>query len=212
LEEDENGSPRKSFASNIFDDGSSLSQGIREYVTSKIAQALAEHDRAHTTGSDATVPPRPHFTIKIDAVGLAKTKQSTTINNRSAKTDLFTESSTIGPLRITNVRMARDVQFGLTTIYAVALLGASLLGPKSLVITVWRLTIILGMYTTVLRYLSWTENVERDVLLAPVYFTGGVATGMGEQLLGQMRLLLVAVLAEALERVAHGAGVQVDNA
>jgi hypothetical protein len=67
------------------------------------------------------------------------------------------------------------------------------------------------MYTAVLRYLSWTENVERDVLLAPVYFTGSVATGMGEQLLDQMRLLLVAVLAESFERVAHGAGVHVDN-
>lgn len=60
-----------------------------------------------------------------------------------------------------------------------------------------------------LRQLRWTEDFERDVLLASVYFAASVITGVCEQLLGQMRMMMVEVLAEALERVARGCNMQV---
>jgi hypothetical protein len=209
LKEDGDSSPRKSFASNIFDDDSALSQGIREYVTSKIAEAVIEHKRGRADDGDLRLSPLLHLTIKVDAAGLAKAKSSTDSIISEEMAYIFVESTTIGPFHITNARLAMDLQIGTTAIYAVILLGASILGPKSLLLTVWRLVIVLGLYAAVLRYLGWNENVERDVLLAPVSFATSVATGMGEQALDQMRVVMVAVLVEAFERVAQGCGVQV---
>jgi hypothetical protein len=64
-------SPRDSFASNIFDNQDSLSKGIREYVDSKVAEAMVAYDRthcrkAHGSGKDT------HITFKIDVAGLAR--------------------------------------------------------------------------------------------------------------------------------------------
>jgi len=209
LDEDEP-SPCKSFASNIFDDDSSLSQGIREYVTSKIAEALAEHNRERQGDADATVNNIGplNLIVKIDAAGLAKANTFKRLIGDDGKIGDFPERSTIGPFEISNAQLERDIQFGVMAIYAIAFLSASLLGPKTLLLTFWKSAIFMGVYAALLRQLCWTEKVERDVLLAPVCFVVSVATGMGEQLLDQLRMMMVAVLAEAIERVAQSCDVQ----
>jgi hypothetical protein len=95
------------------------------------------------------------------------------------------------------------------TIYVVALLGALLLGPKTFLLTIWRMAIMLGMYTALLRQLGWTENLECDVFLAPVVFVAGAATGMGEQLLEQMYSVITRVFLAVFERIARGTGAHV---
>ena len=210
LDEDEP-SPRKSFASNIFDDDSSLSQGIRGYVTSKIAEALAEHNRERQGDADATVNNIGplNLIIKIDAAGLAKANTSKRLIGDNGKIGDFLERLTIGPFEISNAQLERDIQFGVMATYALILLYASLLGPKVVLLTFWKLAIVLDIYAAVSRQLCWTENVERNVLLAPVFFAVSVAIGMGEQVLDQMRMMTVAVLAEAIERVTQSCGMEV---
>jgi len=209
LDEDEP-SPRKSFASNIFDDDSSLSQGIREYVTSKIAEALADHNRERQGGADATVNNIGplNLIIKIDAAGLANANTYKRLIGDDGKIGDFPERLTIGPFEISNAQLERDIQFGVMAMYAIALLSASLLGPKTMLLTLWKSAIFMGVYAALLRQLCWTEKVERDVLLAPVCFVVSVATGMGEQLLNQLRMVIAAVLAEAIKRVAQSCNVQ----
>ncbi|KAI4682009.1 hypothetical protein J4E81_009771 [Alternaria sp. BMP 2799] len=206
-------SPRKSFASNIFDDDSSLSQGIREYVTSKIAEALVEHNRERQRDANATVNNIGplNLIIKIDAAGLAKANISKRLIGDDGEIGDFPERLTIGPFEISNAQLERDIQFGVMAIYAIAFLSASLLGSKTLLLTLWKSAIFMGVYAALLRQLCWTEKVERDVLLAPVCFVVNVATGMGEQLLDQLRVMMVAVLAEAIERVAQSCDVQVHS-
>ncbi|KAI4647176.1 uncharacterized protein J4E79_010327 [Alternaria viburni] len=212
LHEDEP-SPRKSFASNIFDDDSSLSQGIREYVTSKIAEALAEHNRERQGNANHTVNNIGPLNVifKIDAAGLAKANISKRLIRDDGKIGDFPERLTIGPFEISNAQLERDIQFGVMAMYAIAFLSASLLGPKTLLLTLWKSAIFMGVYAALLRQLCWTEKVERDVLLAPVCFVVSVATGMGEQLLDQVRMMMVAVLAEAIERVAQSCDVQLHS-
>jgi hypothetical protein len=164
---------RKSFAYRISDDDSSLSQGIREYITSKIAEVLAEHDRAHCSNVDARANSSVHITIKVDDIDLSKAEKPIRPSISDKKTDMFTQPSTIGPVTITSPLLARNAQLVVLTLYAVALLSAS-------------------------QQLNWTENVERDVFLAPVFFFASVATGMGEQLLNQVRVTMIAVLVEIL--------------
>lgn len=194
-------SHRKSFVSNIFDYDSSLSQGIREYVTSKIAEALAEHDRAHRSNVDARANSSVHITIKVDGIGLLEAEKPTRPSINDKKDDMSAQPSTIGPVTINSPLLARNAQLVVLTLYVVTLLGASLLGPRSLLLVIWRMAITLGMYTAVLQQLSWTGNVERDVFLAPVFSFVSVATGTGEQLLNQVRVAMVAVLVEILECV-----------
>jgi len=210
LNEDEP-SPRKSFASNTFDDDSSLSQGIREYVASKIAEALAEHNRERQDNADATVNNIGplNLILKIDAAGLAKTNISKRLTVDEGKIGDFPERLTIGPFEISNAQLERDIQFGVMAMYAITFLSASLLGPKNLLLALWKSAIFMGVYAALLRQLCWTEKVERDVLLAPVCFVVSVATGMGEQLLAQMGMMMVAVLAEAVERAAQSCDVQI---
>jgi len=201
-------SHRKSFASNIFDDDSSLSQGIRKYITSKIAEALAEHDRAHCSNVDATTNPSVHITIKVGGIGLLEAEKPTRPSISDKKDDMSAQPSTIGPVTITSPLLARNAQRVALTLYAVALLGASLLGPRSLLLVIWRMAIALGMYTAVLQQLSWTGNIEHDVFLAPVFFFATVATGMGQQLLNQVRVVMIAVLVEILECIVRHADVR----
>jgi hypothetical protein len=201
-------SHRKSFASNIFGDNNSLSQGIREYITSKIAEALAEHDRAHCSNVNARANPSVHITIKVDGVGLLEAEKPTRPSISDKKNDMSAQPSTIGPVTITSPLLARNAQLVVLTFYAGALLGASLLGPRSLLLVIWRMAIAFGMYTAVLQQLSWTENVERDVFLAPVSFFASVATGMGEQLLNQVRVVMIAILVEILDCVIRRADVR----
>ncbi|CAN9170483.1 unnamed protein product [Alternaria alternata] len=201
-------SHRKSFTSDIFDDDSSLSQGIREYITSKIAEALAEHDRAHCSNVDATTNPSVHITIKVGGIGLLEAEKPARPSISDKKTDIFTQHSTMGPVTITSPLLARNAQLVVLILYAVTLLGASLLGPRSLLIVIWRMAIALGMYTAVLQQLSWTKNVERDVFLAPVFFFASVATGMGEQLLNRVRVVTIAILVEILNCVVRRADVR----
>ncbi|CAN9149534.1 unnamed protein product [Alternaria alternata] len=201
-------SHRKSFTSKIFDDDSSLSQGIREYITSKIAEALAEHDRAHCSNVDTRANPSVHITIKVDDIGLSKAEKPIRPSISDKKTDMFTQPSTIGPVTITSPLLAQKAQLVILTLYVVALLGASLLGPRSLLFVIWRMAIALGVYTAVLQQLSWTGNVERDVFLAPVFSFASVATGMGEQLLNQVRVVMIAILVEIMDCVVRRADVR----
>ncbi|RYO13144.1 hypothetical protein AA0111_g12340 [Alternaria arborescens] len=164
----------KSFASNVFDVDSSLSQGICGYVTSKIAEALAEQERAHRSDVNAMAYPSVHIKIKVDGISLLRAEKHTRLSISDKKTDMFTQSNTIGPITITNAPLARHVQLFILVLYAVALLCASLLGPRTLLLIIWRMAVALCMYTVVLRQLRWTENVERDVFLAPISFSANV--------------------------------------
>ncbi|KAG9188940.1 hypothetical protein G6011_05808 [Alternaria panax] len=183
LNDDESSGHRKSFTFKIFDDNSSLSQGIREYVNSKIAEALAEHERAHFTNCDTLTSPLLQFTIKIDAAGGSRWNTSASISDK--KTDLFRVPSSIGPLKNKSSLPARNIQLVIMALYVITFLGALLLRPKTLLLAVWRLTIMLVLYTALRCQLNWTENVERDVFVAPVFFTAGLAKGMTMQLLDQ---------------------------
>jgi hypothetical protein len=196
-------SHRKSFASNVFDVDSSLSQGIRGYVTSKIAEALAEQERAHRSDVNAMAYPSVHIKIKVDGISLLRAEKHTRLSISDKKTDMFTQSNTIGPITITSALLARHVQLVILVLYAVALLCASLLGPRTLLLIIWRMAVALGMYTVVLRQLRWTENVERDVFLAPVSFSANVVMEIVMKVLNLMRVVILAIAAEALERVVH---------
>jgi hypothetical protein len=68
---DDRSSPHDSFASNIFDNQDSLSKGIREYVDSKVAEAMVAYDRKQGR-KEQIGGKQTHITFKIDVAGLIK--------------------------------------------------------------------------------------------------------------------------------------------
>jgi hypothetical protein len=187
--------------SNVFDDESSLSQRIREYVASKIAEALVNHDgmgigRHRQTGSAPV-----HVTVNIDMSGLAKSSMNTEPGSDKAKADISQGPATIGPLTVSDCRVAGYVLLAITGLYAILLLGASFMGPITLLSTLWKIAIVLGVYTVVIEELHWSEHIERDLVLAPVCYAVGMVQSIIEQVLGQARAAAVSVVVEALQIV-----------
>ncbi|KAF1940347.1 hypothetical protein EJ02DRAFT_494906 [Clathrospora elynae] len=211
VSEDDGRGRRRSHASNIFDDDSSLSQGIREYVASKIAEALVKQDKKHLGRVQATAVAPVQVTINIDVTGLAKTGVHNDVEKDATKMLLLSGSKTAGSLTITHPRIATDVQLGVIAIYTILLLRATFLGPKALLLTLWRMAVILAVYTASLTHLGWSEHLRRDVLLAPVFYAGNGVQNMGGRLLNELRAMAVSILTEALQSMGKDVEVSVND-
>jgi hypothetical protein len=210
IEDDESGR-RKSYVSNIFGDKSSLNQGVREYVGSKITEVLAEDDKKmHGCMQNAMGPP-VQVVINFDLTGSTKASKTSQANGDGLKSDIYTGDSTIGPLAITGARILRELQMGTVCLYIIMLLAAAFLGPKTLFLTLWRMAVVLAVYAFAVSNLGWSEHLERDVFLAPVFFAKGMVQDIGGPLIAELRGSAVALVAEALQSVFKGAEVRAER-
>jgi hypothetical protein len=210
IEEDDSGC-RRSVASNIFDDDDELSQGVREYVTSKIAEALMEHDKkVHGRMQTAAGPP-VQIIVNINLASLAKTSDTLDMKSDEAKPNILTGGSIIGPLPLTHPIVAKNLRLGMIAVYAIALLGAALMGPKSLLLASWRFSVVFAVYAVIAQQRSWGVNVENDVLLAPVFLAKKIAQELGGRVLVQLRGTVLSVTTEALQGVFKGVDVRAER-
>jgi hypothetical protein len=148
----------------ISNNGSSLPQDLQEFIANEIASALK--DRIETTpGGPAGVT----LHIKVPSfASLPKVTAPITPN----KPIFFHGPKNIGFFAITNMRMAQGIQLAVIAVYCLILLNAALLGPKSLLLALWRMVIVLAVYLMVLRILERYGDVMQDVLIAPVVYAG----------------------------------------
>jgi hypothetical protein len=211
LIEDEESGRRRSFASNIFDDNDSLSQGVREYVTNKIAEALVEHDKKVDGRIQTSTSGPVRFVINVVLTGLAKASETSGVNGDEPKLDIFTDESTIGPLPLTRSSVAKNLKLGMIAVYAIALLGAALMGPKSLLLALWRFSVVFAVYAVIAQQRSWGVNVKNDVLLAPVLLAKKIAQDLGGRVLVQLRGSVVSVTTDALQGVFKGVEVRAER-
>ncbi|KAF1828542.1 hypothetical protein BDW02DRAFT_615216 [Decorospora gaudefroyi] len=211
MDEDDHVRRRQSFASNIFDDDSSLSHGIREYVAIKISDALDEQLRKHSDQGEQRTSAPVHITVKIDMTGPARATNVVHGNTETPKSNLLADHSTLGPLKITHPSAVGDVQLGVIATYMLILLVTAFMGPKTLLLTLWKMGIVLAVYAVLVHHMGWNEDLDRDVLLAPVFFAGVVASDMGAELLGELGVIAVSVFEEALLRTASGVDVRVGS-
>jgi hypothetical protein len=211
IEEDDSGR-RRSFVSNIFDDDDLLSQGIREYVTSKIAEALVEHDKkVHGHMQAATSPPL-QVVVNLDLASFQKTSETSELNGNETKLDAFIEESNIGPLPLTHHPIvAKNLRLGMITVYAIALLGTALMGPKSLLLAFWRFSVVFAVYALIARQRNWGVSVENDVIFAPVLLAKTIAQDLGGRVLIQLRGTVVSVTTEPLQGVFKGVEVRAER-
>lgn len=188
---------RRSFASNIFDDNDSLSRGIREYVASKIAEAVVEQERRIHALVPAT-PSQMLITFKFDgAMNAGDLFQG--IENHSPTFNLLEGPKYIGPMAISHPRLASNIQSLAIAMYVVIVSGAALLGPKTLGLALWRIAVMLVVYVATGRHLGWCEDAQKEVLLAPVAYIIGVIRGSGKDVASRLGEAVTRLLVDAAE-------------
>lgn len=183
---DDHDSHLKSSASNIFDDNDSLSQGIREYVASKIAEAIKDHDVKLSNAQQDIVAMQMQLNVKINYSTLALNTLIQLLNRDSPPIDLWTSPKSIGPFSINHARTATLLQSATLAFLALAMLLAVLSGPKELSLVLWQSAVILGSYAAALKYFGCAGHVERDLLLAPVLYCAEEFRAWGRMVLAEM--------------------------
>ncbi|KAF2623558.1 hypothetical protein BU25DRAFT_424810 [Macroventuria anomochaeta] len=155
-------SHQKSFALNIFDDQDSLSAGIREYVESKIAQAFSKH----RCGCPVRSP--INFTVKFEVDNLGNVSRSSPFKTIPRGADILFGHKTMGPFTITNGRLAINFQIGIIALYLLLLFFSAFTGPKTFLLTVWRISVALLAYAVICSLCNWKLSTGSDLLLAPI--------------------------------------------
>ncbi|KAF2825470.1 hypothetical protein CC86DRAFT_407680 [Ophiobolus disseminans] len=163
-------SPRGSFASNIFDNQDPFSKGIREYVASKIAEAMVEYDSQNVgeprnTFQDTEKPVQIHF--RIDISGLARKIDTKLSKPENAHDSVRTSAKHIGPYQIDNSRLAFVLQRGIVGLYL--LVATTAFGGKSVFgILVSLLFIFIATFVLSLCEENPGAKEATDLVLAPM--------------------------------------------
>jgi hypothetical protein len=173
-------SNRKSFGSNIFDDNDSLSQGIREYVASKIAEAIVEHDRNRVkeagkiegTKKAEHVAPVAIASLKIsvnfDLFSFTMLRKTLRNRQTTPHTSVLTGPKRLGPFVI-NPNIAAKLQSSIIAVYSMLLVGAAFAGPGRFLLMLWRLAIFSLIHLFAVSHILACVELSTDVVLAPVY-------------------------------------------
>lgn len=174
-------SNRKSFASNIFDDNDSLSQGIREYVASKITEALLEHDRKLVRESGEVERTETvenmvsdgaallNITINFDLLNLAKLKRACGATHAAPLPGALKGPKRLDPL-IIKPSIATKLQSGVIVIYGMLLVAAAVVGPAAFFLMLWRLASFLLIQLFVVSRVLACDEWSSDVGLAPAFY------------------------------------------
>ncbi|KAL7775537.1 hypothetical protein CFE70_009380 [Pyrenophora teres f. teres 0-1] len=192
----------ESSSGNAAEENLLLHARYREFIRKQIAMALREYDgKQHGAGSERSAVARVTIDIDLGGVSTAKAMQVASVRSDNA---LFAVNSSIGPFTITHARIARDLQLSIVASYVILLIGGAFLGPGTLVLAVWRMAVVWGMYAATVCRLGWTERLERDVLLAPVFFAFSVAQGLFAQMAEQTHMVIAGAVADGLHRNGRG--------
>ncbi|KAF1850097.1 uncharacterized protein K460DRAFT_271677 [Cucurbitaria berberidis CBS 394.84] len=160
------------FPSDMLNADNPLSRGIREYVSSEVAAALVAHERKQVYQLPKTVDAPGHITFNLDISGLAKSARLNVVKITENKLSILDGPKSIGPLTIAHSRIACDIQLSVIAIYLTFTLGAAFLGPKTLLLTLWRIGVVLTVYAVVIRRLDWKDDSHSDLILSPVCYFG----------------------------------------
>jgi len=160
----------------MFDDDDAPSQGIREYVKSMIVTAFSQH-RAQIACKERSLAKLPmSFSLNINVPADFQRLLWNGISGLSgiigisSHPELVSLPQKLGPVIIGNARMVRIVQNAILVIICIVALEAALSGPKDLLLALWRICVVLGVYAIVVRKLGWSLSFEQDLLLSQAVY------------------------------------------
>ncbi|KAH7397458.1 hypothetical protein BKA66DRAFT_566564 [Pyrenochaeta sp. MPI-SDFR-AT-0127] len=148
------------------------SRAIREFVAGEIHEARAKNEQHSVEHAIANATPGVHITVNFRLLTFSKFDANGTIERKNEKLDLLGSPTSLGPFLINHARLATDLQLTVVAIYLTILLYSAFSGPKTILLTLWRMGVALSVYGLILRQLGMKNWVHCDLLLSPVLYTG----------------------------------------
>ncbi|KAH7074188.1 hypothetical protein FB567DRAFT_553668 [Paraphoma chrysanthemicola] len=212
-EEEEPANRRSSLASNIFDNRDPLSQDIREYVCSKIAEALVAHEgknagkrnNVDAAGGIANEPFR--FSMHIDVTGNKSHTGNAEIESSEVAPETTFGEHRIGCFEIGHAVLAVSTRAFVALLYSFILVVAGIRGFTFLMAAIADILYVVAIYVVVMRqlgYLQEARDFHADVIAAPVYSCAMQMGEVGKIALQRALRAVVLVIVEALQDSADG--------
>ncbi|KAH5592712.1 hypothetical protein HBI45_205660 [Parastagonospora nodorum] len=194
-----------SFASNIFDGEDSHSQGIREYVASKIAES--EHVRMQDTavadvGADSMV-----LSFRAEIKQRKNRSDRVTEPARAERRKLFGTPKAAGNMVIKDIAMASVARLGVVMVYVWVALTVLFCGPATMFYSIFGAAIALIVYTSA-EEKSGTPVYTQDLFLAPLEWVKDIVVDQIVHVASKVFERVVVVLAKTLRAVADDVKVE----
>ena len=103
---------------------------------------------------------------------LTRRARNSLCNQDNKHISLLTGPKRFGPITISNPRVATGLQIVIVTTYIFIILVSAFSGPKSFLMTIWRIGISLIIYAITIQYLVWKADAYSDMILPPVCYFG----------------------------------------
>jgi hypothetical protein len=184
-----------SFASNIFDGEDSHSQGIREYVASKIAES--EHTRMQDTvvanvGADTMI-----LSFRAQIKQCKGRSDRVADPARTGCTKLFGTPKSVGNMVIRDIALASIAQLIVVMVYIWVAISVIFRGPNNMLCTLFGILTALIVYTSAMKRVDDPFETQ-DLLLAPLELTKEFVVGQIVHVASKVSERIVVLLAEAL--------------
>ncbi|KAH5063884.1 hypothetical protein HBH95_217430 [Parastagonospora nodorum] len=194
-----------SFASNIFDGEDSHSQGIREYVASKIAES--EHVHMQDTavadiGADSMV-----LSFRAEIKQRKNRSDRFTDPARAGRSKLFGTPKAAGNMIIKDIALASVAQLGVVMVYVWVALIVLFRGPATMFYSIFGAAIALIVYTSA-KEKSGTPVDTQDLFLDPLEWMKDIVVDQIVHVASKVFERVVVVLAETLRAVADDVKVE----
>ncbi|KAH6629251.1 hypothetical protein C7974DRAFT_413065 [Boeremia exigua] len=144
----------------------SLDVSVREYVDSKTTKALHEPP----CNCPSRTPLNLVVKFGLESVGEMPTSS---LKRFPIDTNIFFGPKRVGPFVLPPSSNTYHVQLGIIGVYTLIILFSAIIGPKTMFLTVWRLSVSLICYAMLGRFLGYNVETRQDFLLAPGLYVAG---------------------------------------
>jgi hypothetical protein len=187
------------FISNSFARNEVLSQGVREYVASRIAEALKEHDEKQAD----TIVTRPiHINIHLNVPIFTGAISSSGSQVAHRRQNVLEGPKTILALPIKDMKLARMLQIVVLGCYIAITLALIVHSVVLFARTFVVFLLSLGIYAAATAIRQSSHNVgndsSSDLLLAPIQCIAGYLFGKSQRCTRMAIISAMAMFVEAL--------------
>jgi hypothetical protein len=188
-----------SFASNIFDGEHNHSQGIREYVASKIAES--EHIRMQDTAVADVSADSMVLSFRAEIKQPKNRSDRVTDPARAGRSKLFGTPKAAGNIVIKNIALASVAQLVIVMVYVWVTLTVVFCGPATMFYSIFGAAITLIVYTSA-EERSGIPVYTQNVFLAPLEWMKDIVVDQIVHVASKVFERVVVVLAETLRAAA----------
>ncbi|KAH7069805.1 hypothetical protein BKA63DRAFT_606161 [Paraphoma chrysanthemicola] len=213
-EEEEPANRGSSLVSNIFDNRDHLSQGIREYLSSKIAEALVAHEGKNAGKGNNVNAARViakdlfRFSLHIDITGNKTCAGTAKIRSSAVAPVTTVGKNRIGCFEFGHAVLAVSARAFVALLYSFILVVAAVRGFTFLMAAIAEILYVVAIYVVVMRQLGYLQEAmdfHADVIAAPVYSCTVRMGEVGRTALQRAMKAMVLIIVEALQDSADDA-------